>query len=144
MGFLCALYRSTREEEMAQVPWSDAEKQQFITMQFEAQHAHYQTHYPEADWLVVERGGQPVGRLYLERWPSEHRIIDIALIPAARGQGFGSAILRDVMDEAAAAEKGVGIHVEKTNPAMRLYQRLGFEVVEDKGVYDLLLWTPGR
>ena len=142
MPFLARLYRSTREAELDQVPWGEDEKQAFIDMQFDAQHRHYQKHYPDALWLVVEMKGVPVGRLYLERWTSEHRIIDIALMPASRGRGLGQAILRDVQDDAAMAGKKVGIHVEKANPAMTLYHRLGFETIEDKGVYDLLLWTP--
>ncbi|WP_245307805.1 GNAT family N-acetyltransferase [Hoeflea sp. IMCC20628] len=142
LGFLSALYASTREDELAPWPWSDEQKATFLEMQFQAQHAHYREHYPDALWLVLERAGKPIGRLYLEQWPSEHRIIDIALMPDTRGQGVGSALLRDVMDEAAGLSKAVSIHVEKTNPAMRLYKRLGFETVEDKGVYDLLRWQP--
>lgn len=141
MSFLCALYRSTRETELARVPWTEAQKQTFIEMQFNAQHAHYQTHYPNALWLLIEaRGLGAIGRLYLERWTQEHRIIDIALIPAVRGRGLGRALLEDLMDEASSEGKGISIHVEKENPAMRLYQRLGFRRIEDKGVYDLLRW----
>lgn len=141
MAFLTALYRSTREDELDRVPWSEADKQAFIEMQFTAQHSHYQKHYPDALWLVIEQTGRPIGRLYLERWGREHRIIDIALMPEARGRGIGRAVLQDVMDEAARAGKQVGIHVEKTNPAMTLYHRLGFQRAEDKGVYDLMIWT---
>lgn len=143
MPFLAEVYRSTREEEMARAGWDEDEKQAFISMQFLAQHQHYQTHYPDALWLIIKRSGAAIGRLYLERWQSEHRIIDIALQPAHRGTGIGGAILRDLMDEASAAQKAVGIHVEKANPAMALYQRLGFVTIEDKGVYDLLRWSPG-
>ncbi|GAB4527171.1 MAG: GNAT family N-acetyltransferase [Roseibium sp.] len=138
LPFLIALYRSTRESELARTPWSEDQKQAFIGMQFQAQHQHYQTHYPNALWLIVERNGQAVGRLYLERWSGEHRIIDIALLPEVRGGGIGNAILLDLIDEANAAGKSLSIHVEKENPAMRLYRRLGFETREDKGVYDLL------
>ena len=49
--------------------------------------------------------------------------------------------MRDLLDEAAGAGKAVTIHVEKNNPAMRLYRRLGFETVEDQGVYDLMRWA---
>lgn len=143
MPFLAQVYRSTREEEMARAPWDEGEKQAFISMQFFAQHQHYQTHYSNALWLIITRSGEAIGRLYLERWQSEHRIIDIALLPACRGTGIGSAILCDLMDEASAAQKTVGIHVEKANPAMALYHRLGFVTIEDKGVYDLLRWSPG-
>jgi ribosomal protein S18 acetylase RimI-like enzyme len=138
LPFLAALYRSTREAELARVPWSETEKQNFIGMQFQAQHRHYQEHYPDALWLVIEQSNTPIGRLYLERWTSEHRIIDIALMPEARGRGTGRAILEDLIDEAASAGKPLSIHVEKENPAMRLYLRLGFRKLEDKGVYDLM------
>jgi len=138
LPFLAGLYRSTREVELNRTPWTEAEKQSFMDMQFKAQHTHYLTHYPDALWLVIEREGAPTGRLYLERWSKEHRIIDIALMPRAQGQGIGQAILEDLIDEAASAGKSLSIHVEKENPAMRLYQRLGFQKLEDKGVYDLM------
>ena len=123
---------------------TDAQKAAFLDAQFQLQHAHYQKYYPEADWLVTMRGGEDIGRLYLDRWPSQHCIIDIAFLAEHRGQGLGEALLRDLMDEAAACGKTVMIYVEKFNPAMRLYHRLGFVTEEDKGVYDLMRWTPGR
>jgi ribosomal protein S18 acetylase RimI-like enzyme len=141
LPFLFRLYASTRREELAVVPWSDAEKTAFLESQFRAQHTHYQTYYPNADWLVTVHAGEDIGRLYIERWPSQHCIIDIALLPAHRGAGFGTALLADLLDEAGAAGKAVSIHVEKSNPAMRLYRRLGFKPVEDKGVYDLMRWS---
>jgi ribosomal protein S18 acetylase RimI-like enzyme len=141
LPFLARVYASTRAEELATVSgWSDEQKAAFVDLQFRAQHAHYQKYYPEADWLVTSHAGADVGRLYIERWPSQHRIIDITFLPEHRGKGFGEALLRDLMDEAAAVNKAVSIHVEKYNPAMRLYKRLGFAVDEDKGVYDLMRW----
>ncbi|AMY03074.1 GNAT family N-acetyltransferase [Mesorhizobium ciceri] len=144
MPFLSRLYASTRLEELAVTAWSDAQKADFLGMQFQAQHAHYRKHYPEADWLVVERAGKDIGRLYIERWPSQHRIIDIAFLPHHRRKGHGTALLCDLIDEAWLAGKSASIHVEKHNPARRLYVALGFVVVEDKGVYDLMECAPGR
>ena len=142
LPFLARVYGSTRAEELASVTyWSEAQKAAFVDLQFHAQHAHYQKYYPEADWLVTSHAGEDVGRLYIARWPSQHRLIDIAFLPEHRNKGFGEALLRDLMDEAAAVNKAVSIHVEKHNPAMRLYRRLGFTVEEDKGVYDLMRWS---
>jgi ribosomal protein S18 acetylase RimI-like enzyme len=140
-SFLARVYASTRTEELAATSMTALQKAAFLLLQFRAQHAHFQQHYPQADMLVVMGGGNDIGRLYIERWPSQHRIIDIAFLPEHRGQGSGEALLRDLMDEAAAAAKDVTIHVEKYNPAMRLYRRLGFVTEEDKGVYDLMRWT---
>jgi ribosomal protein S18 acetylase RimI-like enzyme len=142
LPFLAQVYASTRAEELAPLPWSDDQKAGFLDMQFRAQHSHYQQYYPKADWLVTMRDGEDVGRLYIERWTEEHCIIDIAFLPEHRGKGLGATLMRDLMDEAAAAGKGVQIHVEKFNPALRLYRRLGFVTAEDKGVYDLMRWSP--
>ena len=140
LAFLGRVYASTRTDELSISPWSDAVKAAFLADQFRMQHAHYQKYYPNADWLVIEHHGKDIGRLYIERWPTQHRIIDIAFLPEHRGMGLGKALLRDLMDEASAAGKAVLIHVEKFNPAMRLYKRLGFVTEEDKGVYDLMRW----
>jgi ribosomal protein S18 acetylase RimI-like enzyme len=142
LPFLEALYASTRAEELAVVPWSEAEKAEFLAQQFRAQHAHYRQHYPDAVWSIVMHSGTDIGRLYLQRRAEEHRIIDIALLPEWRGQGFGAALMRDLMDQAATMTRTVSIHVEHNNPALTLYRRLGFEMLEDKGVYQLMTWRP--
>ncbi len=90
LPFLARVYASTRAEELAVVTtMTDAQKAAFLAAQFQLQHAHYQKYYPEADWLVTMRDGEDVGRLYIERWPSQHRIIDIAFLPEHRGKGYG-------------------------------------------------------
>lgn len=142
MEFLYRVYAGTRAEEMALVPWSDGEKEAFLRMQFNAQHTHYQKHFPDASYQVVERAGQPVGRIYVDRRADEIRIIDIALLPEERGSGIGGALLREVLEEAAGNELPVRIHVEKHNPALRLYHRLGFREIQDQEVYWLMEWTP--
>ena len=97
--FLEALYGSTRADELALVPWTDAEKAAFIAMQFHAQSDHYAKHYYDADFLVIERDGTPIGRLYLYRGETDIRIVDIALVPAARGGGLGTHLLTEILAE---------------------------------------------
>ena len=65
--FLYQVYASTRQEELAQVPWSDAQKEAFLRMQFAAQHLHYQQHYADAAFSILELQGEPIGRLYVAR-----------------------------------------------------------------------------
>ena len=138
VAFLFAVYASTRAEEMAIVPWSEAEKAAFIAQQAHAQHTDYRRNFSQADWLVVMRAGEAIGRLYLLRGERRHYIVDITFLPPHRGKGYGEALLRDLLDEATAAGKPVEIHVENYNRAMTLYRRLGFVTVEEQGVYELL------
>jgi ribosomal protein S18 acetylase RimI-like enzyme len=140
--FLRRVYASVREDELAQVPWEEADKAVFLRQQFDAQDAYYREHYEGATYDVIEVDGEPAGRLYVARWEDEIRIMDIGLLPEHRGAGIGTRLLRDLLDEGRRAGKRVSIHVEKHNRALRLYERLGFATVADRGVYLLLEATP--
>ncbi|HEV2846800.1 MAG TPA: GNAT family N-acetyltransferase [Thermoanaerobaculia bacterium] len=143
MEFLLRVYRSTREEELAMVvDWTPEMKDAFILQQFTAQHTWYQEHYIGAEFLVILVDEVPAGRLYVHRREKEIRLVDIAFLPEFRNGGFGTSILRDLLIEGEASGKPVSIHVEIYNPAMRLYERLGFRAIEDRGVYRLMQWSP--
>ena len=144
LDFLYQVYASTREDELAPLPWTDSQKRTFLQMQFNAQHHYYQEQFAEASYQVILQDEQPVGRLYVDRGSDEIRIIDIALLSAARNQRIGSFLLQQILDEATLSGKRVVLHVEKNNPALRLYQRLGFQVKEDKGVYWFMQWSPAQ
>ena len=141
-AFLVELYASVREPELAHVPWDEGLKRAFVEHQFAAQDAHYREHYPGATLDVVEVEGEPAGRLYVHRGPSDIRIMDIALVPAYRGRGFGTTLLRGLIAEAEASRRKLSIHVEMNNPARRLYERLGFRPAGEHGVYVLMERVP--
>jgi ribosomal protein S18 acetylase RimI-like enzyme len=126
-AFLRALYGSVRE------PGDDAVWAAFVEQQFDLQSRHYRTSYPNAEFWIVEESGNPIGRIYLCERETEIRVLDIALLPHARGRGIGSALLRGVLAGAVASGRSVGLHVEAANPARRLYARLGFRDVDATG-----------
>lgn len=138
--FLLAVYASTRTDELAQVPWNDAQKDAFIRMQFEAQRKFYEGEYPGAEFQIILVTGEPAGRLYVHCREREIRIMDIALLPEFRGRGIGTHILETILAEGAQSHRAVTIHVESFNPAQRLYERLGFKRVATDGVYHLMEW----
>lgn len=140
--FMRRLYGATREEEMKQFPFDELQKQQFLDQQFGAQYQHYQLHYPTCERNIIERDGQPIGRFWIDEWRDQIRLVDIALMAEHRRSGLGTHLVRDVLARGQAAGKPVTIHVEGFNPALRLYERLGFEHVDTNGVYYLMKWTP--
>ena len=141
MAFLARVYASSRAEELAPTGWSDEQKEIFCRRQFDAQSAYYSVNYPGASFQVIEREGQPIGRLYVARREKEIRIVDITVLPEFRGAGIGTQLLHELQEEARAAGKSLTIHVERFNRALQLYQRLGFQQIEDKGVYLLMRWS---
>jgi ribosomal protein S18 acetylase RimI-like enzyme len=140
--FLRTLYGSTREEELTPLGWSALQVDAFLDMQFRARQLQYRSQFPDAgDWLVLV-GGAPAGRLYVDRGEVLIRIVDIAMAPHYRGQGAGTALLGGLIEEASDAGKVVELHVESTNPAQRLYRRLGFVDAGDVSPYLRMQWRP--
>jgi len=140
--FLFQLYASTREDELAPTGWAPEQKLAFLDGQFRAQRHHYRTYLTSCAFDILEHDGTAAGRLYLEARATQLYIADIALLPAWRGQGVGTAILKALMADATAQDTAVGIMVEKFNPALRLYRRLGFADIADHGVYLEMEWRP--
>jgi ribosomal protein S18 acetylase RimI-like enzyme len=141
-GFMRRLYESARAEEMTRFPFDDAQKKVFLDQQFKAQFEHYGIHYPTCERNIVESDGEPIGRFWIDEWRDQIRIVDIALLPERRASGIGSKLLHQLLDRGDRAGKPVTIHVEAFNPALRLYQRLGFEKVDTNGVYYLMRRAP--
>lgn len=139
---LLEVYASTRADELGLVPWTDEEKLAFVQMQFNAQRQHYLQYYPDAQWLVIMHEDLPAGRLIIDRAGAEIVLMDIALLPPYRNQGIGTALIRDLMDEARHMGRPIRLHVEFFNPALRLYERLGFTRIGESGVYFEMEWRP--
>lgn len=136
------MYASTRAEELALTDWDDQRKAAFCRQQFTAQRTWYEEQYPGASFEVIEVDGAPAGRLYVDRWPEEIRIVDVSLLPRFRGRGIGTDLLVGLQQEARASAKTLSIHVERFNRALALYRRLEAEPAGEHGVYLLLRWEP--
>ena len=141
-AFLFTVYASTRESEMALVNWPQPQRDAFLHMQFNAQCHHYQTYYPHAEYYTILSSGLPVGRMILDRSQDPILVIDIALLPEHRNQGIGTALIKELMAEAARLHRAMMMHVAIFNPARKLYNRLGFIKTGELGIYLELTWHP--
>lgn len=139
-AFAYAVYASTRREEVAAWGWDEAQQNAFLRMQFQMQRRAYALQFPAAEHSLIVQDGQPVGRLIVLHDDQAIGLTDIALLPAFRGRGLGSAIIRGLQAEAAAAGKPLQLQVMKTNPARRLYERLGFTVCGETATHYAMQW----
>ena len=144
-AFLEALYASTRQSEMAAVPWPLSQKQAFLCSQFKLQHAHYKQHFPRARFCIIEEGNKPIGRLYYGWEEKTLRLIDISLLPFYKHKGIGGQLMRRLMAEIKQPDERLFLHVDIFNPARDWYLRLGFTAVDPaappiNGIYQQLHW----
>lgn len=139
---LLALYASTRMQELALVPWTAEQKQAFVRMQAEAQRRHYETYYPKASHQIVLWEGAEVGRLWVDQGADGIHVLDLIVRPEARGRGIGTAVLRALQAEGAAAGQPVWGYLESWSPAVPLLARLGFTKGEEQGAHHEFRWLP--
>lgn len=144
LEFLFQLYASTRAEEKSLAGWDDAQWEQFIRMQFNLQHTQYMLGYQHPSFDIVLLGHIPVGRIYVNRLVEEIRIIEIGLLAEYRGRGIGAGLLKNILQEGDDQSIPVTLHVERNNPALALYQRLGFQVEDATEVYYFMKRPPAQ
>ncbi|OOG74693.1 hypothetical protein B0E45_04630 [Sinorhizobium sp. A49] len=142
MPFLQRLYRSFRMDELAGVRWPVEQKHAFLEQQFIFQHRHYMAAFPEAEFLIIELDGMPIGRLYLNFGREKWLIVDIGLAPEWRSQGRGSSLLSAIQREMTRSDvQSLMLHVEHHNlAAQALYRRLGFRDVEGGSSHIRMEW----
>ncbi len=140
--FFRALYGETRRAEFAALCLDEASLTALCNAQFAAQATGYRNAFPQADHFVVCRGDRPVGRMVTAREVHAMVLLDIALVPAVRGRGWGRLLVRRLQEEARALGVPLRLHVERTSRALAWYLSLGFAVRGEEGLHSELEW-PG-
>ena len=121
-------------------PWTDAQKREFVEMQFKSQVLHYSSQYSNSLQQVIERDGVRVGRLYLNRTADELEILDFTVLPEHRGFGTGSAVIEGILDEARRTARSARIFVESYSPHVSFFEHRGFERTKEEGMNVLMVW----
>lgn len=89
--------------------------------------------YEPSDVKIIVVGGVDAGWLQVSEDDQEISLYQIHIEPDYRRNGIGTCLIRDLLTRSRRAHKPVSLFVVRNNPALALYERLGFTVVgEDK------------
>jgi GNAT superfamily N-acetyltransferase len=142
-AFLARLYASTRMD-LHSASADPAFVASLVGMQQRLQAADYRRRFPGAAYLLLERDGAACGRIVLDAGPAALRLVDIALLPEARGQGLGRHVMRALQCCAADAGLPLTLAVQRANlGALRLYAALGFGCTASDEVSAQMMWNNG-
>ena len=138
MDFLREVFSSTRLQEFMSAGLPVEQIESLLASQFLTQHNYYRRHYPHGRFDIIMQGERSVGRLYHDWSGDVVRVIDIALLPACRGAGIGTRLMRAIVAEAAGKRMPMQLYVEFSNPVRTLYRTLGFVPAGENGIYELM------
>lgn len=140
MGFISQLYMAIHCQEFASLGLPDEMVRNLLRMQTEAQEIDYRRRFPDARRVIVEYDSSPIGRMIIDDREDGLHLVDISIDPAYQGRGFGTMLLRDLIQERDG--RPVRLNVLGHNRAMRLYERLGFHVVSENFPYFSMEYRP--
>lgn len=141
-SLLYQLFAHTRLDELQAWGWDETMKQQFLSMQWTARQRSYSLQYPAAEQLILHHRDEKVGQALVNRTDGNWTLVDFAVLPAYRGLGIGTAFMQVLLSEAEAGAKKVQLSVLPDNPALRLYERLGFNKIESGSMHIQMVWSP--
>jgi ribosomal protein S18 acetylase RimI-like enzyme len=139
--FILTVYASTRADELAQVQWTDEQKEVFLRWQSGLQRSDYEARFPDTEYDLILVDGTPAGRRWVATTADEIRLLDIAILPEFQNRGIGTILLRQLIEESKRVRKPLRHMVFILNSdAQRFYERLGFRVFEELGAYRQMEW----
>jgi GNAT superfamily N-acetyltransferase len=140
-AFLLRLFVSVRGGEFAASGLPEELQQTILWQQFCLQRKSYGSSYLSEGFGILEQDAVTIGRLYLAHNEQALRIVDLSLLPEWRNCGVGTRVLRHLCAEAARESSKVALSVFASNPARRLYRRLGFLEVGESSGYLQMEWN---
>jgi len=142
LPFLRRLFFALRGPESRFLPFPEEQRLAFLEQQFQLQYRQYHSAYPDPRHLILTAPSGPAGLLYLASAETDQgpglRLVNFQILEDFRGQGLGQALLAEVQR----LKMPVILSVEKQNPAMRLYHRMGFAPYGDNGMSWAMVWLP--
>lgn len=106
------------------------------------QQAYFRQRFDPARNQVIVLGGADIGVFAVERRERDIFLAKIYILPEYQRRGIGTGLIKSVLQEAFKEGLPVTLRVLKVNPARRLYERLGFAVIEENDEFFIMRATP--
>jgi len=137
------LFTESREADFKHLPLPEPQKTDFIHTQFQMQDNYYKVEFPKAEFSIIQKTENDIGRLIINRTAANICLVDIIIARNNQNQGIGSDLIRLLQNEARHNNCPLNLSVAQNNiAAIRLYARLGFQETEVTETYIYMAWQP--
>jgi ribosomal protein S18 acetylase RimI-like enzyme len=131
--FIRDLFYHHKTNELQAYSWPADFRENLLSMQYMAQQQACRQEFPNAEHKIIHKNGQAVGWLTTSI-NSQIHIINLIIHKDFRNQGVGTAILKQILEDAGRQQKKVTMLADRNNPAIQLYLRLGFHKVKEEQI----------
>jgi ribosomal protein S18 acetylase RimI-like enzyme len=140
-ALLFELFAADKRAELALFGVPPTQAEMLVAMQYRGREMTYRSQYPHAeDSVILDENGAPVGRLLVDRAMDRWRIVDFSVLPVRRGNGLGTAVLRNCLSRCEECGASLELAVSRVNRARALYERLGFRATREDAFMIQMAW----
>ena len=125
-AFVRQLILQMVSDDLGAALWPEAMRAPLLEMQYRGRLDSIRVNWPDAEQEIILTDGQPAGWVVIAHCEDAIHLVEIAILPEHRGKGVGTGRIRELLTESDRTGKPVRLNVLTTNPANRLYERLGF------------------
>lgn len=93
--------------------------------------ADFRDRWSAAETRIITRDGADIGWLQAAAEGDAIFLKQLFVDAPLRNLGIGTEVMHRLIDEATRADRAMTLGVVKTNPALRLYQQLGFAITHE-------------
>lgn len=108
----------------------------------QAQRRMFDQHFEPSRIEVIELDGRAIGMQVIGLDDASIELGNIEIAPEHQGHGYGTTLIRRVLERGSATGRRVRLQVLKVNPARQLYERIGFELAGETATHYLMEWSP--
>jgi ribosomal protein S18 acetylase RimI-like enzyme len=112
--------------------WNETERRAALRRSFKA-----------ADTSIIVLDGSDIGWIQVSERDTDYNLAQIHLLEEYCGHGIGTQLIAALLERAGREEKTVSLSVVRTNRAIKLYERLGFRVIDPDATPIIdMVWEP--
>ena len=142
-AFLRPLILDAIAGELGASAWPEPMRSHLLDIQYAARRHPHGAGIPETSSQIIQADGADAGWVVTTTLPQEVRLVEIMVLPEWRRRGVGTAAIRQLLSDAAAAGVPLRLRVNVTNrAAIALYERLGFRRIDGDEVQHLMECSP--
>ena len=132
-GFAETIYIDAMRPLMAALgPWDEAERRAALRRSFKA-----------AEVNIITLDGADIGWMQVSERDTDYNLAQIQLLAEHCGKGIGTQLIRDLLERARRNRKTVSLSAVRTNRAIKLYERLGFRIIDPDATPIIdMVWKP--
>lgn len=127
---------------LCEIVYRDLVETQFGSWDTNTEHQKFNKKWKEQEFQKIYLQDELIGGIWIQEFEDYFQLREIQIHPLFQNQGIGTTLLQQLIKRSIETKKEVRLRVLRQNPAIKLYLRLGFVIVDENKMQYHMLFCP--